>query len=129
MKWPNLFPVDCPPDNAEKVDGVYFRLVEKSPPTDADVQSHREAYPDKEWGSKTACCKACGLSVYSKRADAERTRRRIPALRRKLIAVANVTEPSGLLAATPSANANSHCTWWVSPDYNEAHLLLQVESA
>lgn len=87
-----------------------------------------QAQPGKEWGSKHACCKACGLSIYSEKDDAEATRKRIPALRDTQVALARVTEESGLVAKTPSKSAKSHCTWWLNPDLEDAHTLLELGS-
>lgn len=122
MNWPSFFPNKCPPDNAEHVNKSYFRLVKTNPPTSADVLSNKELQPEKDWGSST--CKACGLSIFIKREDAEKTRKRIPALRETHIAIARVTKDSGVVAETPSRDATSHCTWWLAMGFHELCLLL-----
>jgi len=91
------------------------------------MESHETKDPGRDWGSKVACCKACGISVYADKSDAEATKKRIPALRAMEIAVAKISEESGVLAPTPSNQAQSHCTWWIDPDLSDAHTLLEVE--
>lgn len=127
MTWPDHFPENCPPIDASRVEGQYFRLVTADPPVEWDVMSHKERDPGKNWGSGQ--CRACGLSIYGDEEEARKTRRRIPALRGTKVAIANVTPASGVVAPTPTRTAKSHCTWWVFEKFKDTLGLLGMVNA
>ena len=126
MAWPEHYPPDCPPASAEAVERSFYRLVKTASPSETDLRSTYQKFPDKQWGN--SLCKACGLSIFSTKEDALKTRQRIPAFRDSLLAVALVAPSSGVFLHTPSIQAPSHHTWWLDADYTEArHILTTLE--
>jgi hypothetical protein len=93
MAWPEHYPPDCPPASAEAVERSFYRLVSNDPPSEIDLRSNWQKFPAKQWGN--SLCKACGLSIFSSKEDALKTRQRIPAFRDSLLAVASVAPSSG----------------------------------
>lgn len=115
MEWTEELPENCPPADAEPPSGSVVRLVNNDPPADADFLSLAELNPSKIWNDDELDCQSRGLSVYRDRADALRTKARIPALRGRLLAEADIAGEAGLIKATPPARdpKSSHHTWWI----------------
>ena len=124
MAWPEHYPTDCPTASAEAVNRSFYRLVNSNPPSDGDLRSNWQKFPAKQWGN--SLCKACGLSIFSTKEDALKTRQRIPAFRDSLLAIASVTPSSGVVLHTPSRQASSHHTWWLDADCTEASHMLTI---
>lgn len=103
-------PVDCPPREAEDkpLENVY-RLCINNPPKASDFLSHVElnkTFPPEK------TCMAAGLSIYTELSDAEKSKKRIPAYRKKgYIACGNIIKGVGRVLSTPT-QGNSHHTWW-----------------
>jgi hypothetical protein len=76
-----------------------------------DFLSYKELNPSKSYEGKE--CQSCGLSVFRTQEDCLKAKAIIPALRKKHVATADLRDPVGLLAATPSYNASNHHTWWI----------------
>src|SRR5574340_731706 len=111
--WPAHFPIQCPPDHATGLHGTVYRFINGPHPTEWDFLSHYERAPTKLWGD---ACKARGLSVVRTLEDCEIMREGVPALRKKRIAVADISIPVGVVANTPSKTCVGHCTWWRGAD-------------
>lgn len=125
MAWPEHYPPNCPPASAVAVEGIYYRLVNNNPPEESDLRSNWQKFPNTQWGN--SLCKACGLSIFSTKEDAQRTRLRIPAFRDSLVAAASVDPSSGPVLHTPSRHAQSHHTWWLDEEYAAVCHLLTIE--
>jgi|ERR1043165_2887373 hypothetical protein len=76
MDFPDNWPEDCPPEDADAADGQVFRLVKSNPHTASDFLSHHElgTLP------KAPPCLRCGLSLFRTREDAEHQHRAYPKL-------------------------------------------------
>lgn len=110
MNWPNYYPENCPPDDAEKPSGLVFRFTYKAKSSRADFKPyHREG---KEWKNDCQTCQACGISVYTDLNEVLRVQKRTPAARNKFIARYEVNENDGLIKNTPGNSPNHH-TWWI----------------
>lgn len=105
------FPPNCPPGYAKPAVGSIFRLVSRRTIKPADFLSFKELNPSKEYGKNE--CQSRGLSVFRSQEDCSKAKAIIPALRRKRVAAAELHDPIGLLAATPSHNTRNHHTWWI----------------
>lgn len=112
-EWPDYYPAQCPPADAQPAIGHYFRLVDAAPPSGEDTMTHVELqsigarYKGKDFGDKQ--CMASGFSVFDELAAAERTRRSVGPLRKKKIAKIDVSGPGAILQ---TGNDRSHHTWW-----------------
>lgn len=111
--WPIHFPPSCPPVGAVNLAGTVFRFINGTLPADRDFISHYERNPAANWG--TRACQARGISVVRTWADCGQMRKGIPALRKKRIAIAEISTQVGVVAPTPSGSCNGHCTWWREP--------------
>ena len=117
MQWPDYFPENCPPENAQAAFGQVYRLVDNDPPTPDDFQSWREQHPNEQCPKTVTECQACGLSVFTSISDIEVAQRKVRRLRNKKIAVGNLTIELGQILPTPSQNTGqSHHTWWIPND-------------
>jgi len=124
FEWPSYYPDVCPPGNAEPTNGEVYRLIDEGGPTDEDFVCHKLLYPHKNWKEKE--CQACGLSVHPSPEGCDRLKRRIPALRRKRTAVANLQPKHGLLLHTPSSADKAHHTWWVPASLQAPYTLFSA---
>lgn len=111
-KWPDHFPVQCPPSHSAETSGSLFRFINGRVPAVRDFLSHYERDPNAN--AEHDPCLARGLSVLKTYEDCNIMRKGVPALRKKRIAVGEPQGASGLLAGTPSRTCEGHCTWWRS---------------
>jgi hypothetical protein len=114
----------CPPVGAIELAGTVYRFINGRGPVDNDFMSHYERSPKTEWGGNA--CKARGLSIVRTWADCSLMRAGVPALRKKRIAVAEVTTTVGLVANTPSQSCAGHCTWWRNPSPEQVRPLFAM---
>lgn len=113
MEWPDYYPSDCPPVEAVDAVGGFFRLVQGETVVEADFESllsqaFRGARRTPPAGTEIM---AAGVSIQKAQADAEATRKRVPALKNRRIAQGQI-DGEGKLMHTPSKTALSHHTWW-----------------
>ena len=72
--FPKNWPQNCPPEEAQDANGVYYRVGKNNPPATADFKSHVEM--NKR--SKGDECMRNGLSVFSKLQEARHLIRIFP---------------------------------------------------
>ena len=117
MKWPEFYPDNCPPAEAEPASGTFYRLVRHNPPRAEDFKSAFEENP--KLFTHIPMVKRCGLSVQKDLQDSERLERleRIKKRARKFknrqIAEGNLNPTLGMIKHTPSHDYKSHHTWWI----------------
>lgn len=125
--WPTHFPSQCPPEEALEVSGRIFRLISKDGPKEFDFKSHYEREPA---GGRTGSeCISRGLSVLRSYQDCEVLKKAVPALRKKLVAEAQLESGVGLIGETPSYSCAGHCTWWRSITVEEACELFALSNS
>jgi len=114
MKFRELLPEGCPPDDADEVfaERDVFRLVRTHSPTIDDFRSHRAEKPDGKFGVSE--CQARGLSVHVDRRDSERALK-LPALRGRFICLVHLRAGAGRIQQT---GRPSHHTWWPLAEFN-----------
>jgi hypothetical protein len=98
------------PSHSEEVSGIIFRFINGATPASRDFLSHYERDPGND--SNHSPCKARGLSVLRSYQHCAEMRQGVPALRKKKIAVGELSGGVGLIAGTPSKVCEGHCTWW-----------------
>tara|TARA_R110002049_G_scaffold84503_3_gene215038 strand:+ start:507 stop:911 length:405 start_codon:yes stop_codon:yes gene_type:complete len=125
--WPTHFPSQCPPEDATEISGKIFRLISRDGPKEFDFQSHYERAPGAV-RTETECISR-GLSVLRSYHDCEVLMDAVPALRKKLVAEANLETGTGLIGETPSGNCAGHCTWWRSVTVEEACSLFSLKAS
>lgn len=108
--WPDHYPSNCPPSQAEPPSGNIYRFMNRKNPKDKDFSSYYELKPDHDWKDKA--CAARGLTVYTTKEDCVAAAAAVPALKKKHLAIANLPSNSGVIAATPSTNTKNHKTFW-----------------
>ena len=103
--FPDDWPSDCPPADAEDARGDIYRLVKTNPPASSDLQTHHE----RNTRPRDPACLRCGLSVFRSRADVEHQSRIYPKLG-KIIAKGTLQPEHG---KTKPTGRPTHTTWWV----------------
>ncbi|MGM3305219.1 hypothetical protein ACSQ6I_04400 [Anabaena sp. WFMT] len=114
MQWPDHFPEGCPPETAQPVFGNVYRLVDNNPSTYEDFRSWREQNINQPCPEGITECQACGLSIFTSEQGIRTALNRVPRLRKKKIAAANLTADFGVILNTPARNTGTnHHTWWI----------------
>lgn len=121
MPFPDDWPNDCPPPEADDALEEVLRIVKDNPPSPDDMMSHHEA------GRllKAPACLRCGLSVFRLIDDAINQQRLLPRLGRR-IARARLDATHGKTCVTPGQQP-THTTWWPSVGVDRAALFVVVQ--
>ena len=114
MPYREPLPEGCPPEAAEEITEprIVYRLVRHNPPVDDDFRSQRAEKPYARFS--TSECQARGLSVFSRRGDAEKQSTR-PNLRGMMVCRVSLTPGAGRILKT---SGGSHYTWWPLASYD-----------
>ena len=115
MTYREPLPKGCPPEAAEEITASreVFRLVRTRPPKENDFRSQRAEHPERSFPGIDEC-RACGLSVFATRSDAERALK-LPKLRGRLVCRVQLHAGAGRIQPT---GRPSHHTWWPLADYD-----------
>ncbi|MBE0508900.1 MAG: hypothetical protein IBX50_19625 [Marinospirillum sp.] len=105
--FPDNWPQNCPPIEAEDADGVVYRVCSQNPPSQRDFQSHEEL------GKRSSGdpCMRRGLSVFRDLAEARHLTVLFPKLGSKVFR-GDLSQEQGKVKHTPARQRPSHTTWW-----------------
>lgn len=118
MTFPDSWPANCPPHDAEDADGEVYRIVKNDPPHNDDYVTALEA--DK-LRNRPACLR-CGLSVFRAYEDAVHQQRLFPKLG-DMIAKGVLNTGCG---KTKQTGNPTHTTWWPYDGVGRARLFSVV---
>lgn len=111
MAFPDDWPKDCPPVDAEDAAGTVFRIVAHNPPTDDDLKSYQElgilVGPE---------CQRHGVSTYNTIEGALRKQKLYPRFGQH-IAEGALVASLGKLSLLRNRKTQ-HLTWWPSTTAN-----------
>ena len=114
LEWPDFYPANCPPAEAEPASGTVYRLVRHDPAQAEDFKTPFEENPGR-FNNKPSI-KNCGLSVHTDMRDSEQLKtvmKMVPRFRDAQIAEGELNPTLGMIHHTPSAKYKSHHSWWV----------------
>ena len=123
MEWPDFYPGNCPPAEAEPASGTVYRLVRHDPPQAEDFKSTWEEFPGR---FPEPTIKNSGVSVYTDPQDIERLKKRIRQLTDRKTAEGELNPTLGFIQGTKAVE-KSHHTWWI-PIGAEPWLVFKVLS-
>ena len=123
LQWPDYYPENCPPEEAEPASGTVYRLVRHNPPQAEDFLSTWEEFPGR---FPEPTIKNSGVSVYADPQDIERLKKRIRQLKGRKTAEGELNSMHGLIQST-EGKEKSHHTWWI-PIGAEPWLVFKVVS-
>jgi len=123
VEWPDFYPENCPPEEAEPASGTVYRLVKHNPPQAEDFLSTWEEFPGRFPKPNT---RISGASVYTDLKDIERLKNRIAHLRNRKTAKGELNPTLGFIQQT-EGKEKSHHTWWI-PIGAEPWLIFKVIS-
>jgi hypothetical protein len=101
-------PAECPPKEAQPIEGALYRGILHPPVSAVDFLSHREANKKCTAGE----CECWGLSVWRTRDAVDHARATIRYIRRWHIAAGQVVPEDGVILPTPSEQQPEHHTFW-----------------
>lgn len=109
--WPDEYPAQCPPADAEPSNDTFFRLVDNEQVLEQDFWSHKQrvAAGLERPRNNTDPCLAVGVSLFDSETGAANVRDAFGALRRKKIASGS---PSSSGVVRQTGKDASHHTWW-----------------
>ena len=97
-EWFEALPEQCPPTDAKRCEGCYYRIANGNPVTTEDFFSQRKMQPDKVFkGLGIDECVTRAVSLFSEREEAEK-RLKLPKFK-KTFDIA-------------------HYSWWRTKDFN-----------
>lgn len=114
LEWPDFYPANCPPAEAEPASGIVYRLVRHDPAQAEDFKTPFEENP-RRFNNKPSI-KNCGLSIHTDMQDSEQLKtvmKMVPRFRDTQIAGGKLNPTLGLIHHTPSPKYKSHHSWWV----------------
>jgi hypothetical protein len=115
LKWPDFYPANCPPAEAESASGTVYRLVNHDPAQEEDFKTPFEENPRRF--KYTPGIKNCALSVQTDIQDSEQLKKAmmkmVPRFKNSQIAKGELNPTLGLIQHTPSSKYRSHHSWWV----------------
>lgn len=110
LKFPDYFPPECPPEEAEEREIEVYRLCRKNKVMASDFESFYQKRPEKFQGM----IESYGLSVFPSKKDCEKAQQKSPNLRRFRGCSHGITyKYTGKILNTPNHNNPSHITWWL----------------
>ncbi|RKU24562.1 hypothetical protein C6497_17215 [Candidatus Poribacteria bacterium] len=114
MQWPDFYPENCPPEEAEPASGTVYRLVRHDPPQAEDFRTFFQENPNFFEGKPTdLICKGHGVSVYTDPEDIKQLKERSKKFKNRHIAKGELNSTLGVIQNTPSRQLKSHHTWWL----------------
>ncbi len=109
LEWPDFYPENCPPVEAEPASGTVYRLVEHDPPQKEDFLSTWEEFPGRFSEPTTI---NSGVSVCTDLQDIDRLKKRYGHLRNRKTAKGELNPQLGKIQRSQGFT-NSHVTWWI----------------
>ena len=109
--WFEQLPEQCPPADAVKPNGVYYRLTETSVPICSDFWSNRKLWAHQKFN--TCECIAMSVSVFQNVEPLKRVLK-MPAHKNKTMVEVTLIPEAGLIMKTFGV---SHFSWWRSADF------------
>lgn len=120
-EWPDFYPEDCPPEDAQDSRGIVFHLVSDDPMPQSDLYAtahHRGAFAGEDE------CIRVSLSCFRQEEDLRQTRSAVPRLSDRKIARVELDPAHGKLKQTRTP---SHHSLWIRAEYyDEAHEWFEV---
>jgi hypothetical protein len=117
--WPDDLPEGCPPGDATPADGLFYRFMNKSEPSEKDFVRPIDR-PNADFPAEQQC-EASALSLYADLDDVALAQKLIPGFRKKKVAQGKLESQMGVVKNTPSeyegVRLNSHHDWWLPVDY------------
>ena len=96
-EWFEALPEQCPPTDAKRCEGCYYRIANGNPVTTEDFFSQRKMQPDKVFkGLGIDECVTRAVSLFSEREEAEK-RLKLPKLKKANIDLVILEPKEGVL--------------------------------
>ena len=119
LRWPADFPEDCPPEEAQTANGVYYYIVKSDPPEPSDFVSlyHRNRrLADRRIKRGASQCQTMGLSVFTLENDAVQCAIHNTRIGDRIARLV-LGPDAGKVLPTPGG-FESHHTWWHPEGYD-----------
>lgn len=114
-KWFETLPEQCPPFDANKCSGCFYRIAQGNPATSADFFSQRMLQPDKVFiGAGIDECIVRSISLFADIDDVKK-RLKLPKFRNANIALVTLQQEDGVMKKT---FGGSHYSWWRTCTFN-----------
>lgn len=120
-EWPDFYPADCPPADAEDTGGVVFHLVTDDPMPQSDLYNtafHRDVF------AKQDECLRVSLSCHREIEDSRELMAVVPRLSDRKVARAELEPEYGKIKQT--FDPSHHSLWIREEYYSNAHQWFEV---
>lgn len=132
-RWPEDFPIGCPPSDSFRPTSLSaYRFVRSRPPASSDFVRPIDL-PRKTQVPADKLCDYYALSIYTDERDIPVAREFIPGFLKKLVARGELTSESGVCKRDPmqfgaSPPMESHHNWWIPVSVNPVPLFRVVDA-
>lgn len=114
-EWFEELPEQCPPADAKRCDGYYYRIANGNPATTEDFFSQRKLQPDRVFkGLGINECITKAVSLFSQKEEAEK-RLKLPKFKKANIALVKLESKDGMIKKT---FGTAHYSWWRTKEFN-----------
>jgi hypothetical protein len=134
MRYPIIFPTNCPPDDAKDAEGIVYRVVRKSPPkklSHKDYISYRESQPNRIWDDGGCECCRCAVSVITEYEEIpillDLLFGFIPGKRTSSVTRGCLNPNLGVMRHSPRDGMDSHHDWWVPEGVDPSSVFEYIE--
>lgn len=111
--YPDYYPDDMPPEDADPASGMAFRLVNSNPPIKTCFSSTIEENPGREAKKPTDREMLYGSSLFTQAREALKKKRLFKPLRQKILSTGALIEEDGVMKKTGGPH---HITVWFKAD-------------
>lgn len=122
--WFEELPDQCPPANAEALNGDFYRLVEGVEVVCKDFWSHRKIWPSKKFNVSE--CRARSVSIFNSYDTCEKLTK-LPLHRNKQVAKILLNSSCGVGKQT--GREKTHFSWWRSDSFATSDASLESSAA
>ena len=113
-EWFEALPEQCPPTDAKRCEGCYYRIANGNPVTTEDFFSQRKMQPDKVFkGLGIDECVTRAVSLFSEREEAEK-RLKLPKFKKGKYCFSHI----GTKRWSVKEIGIAHYSWWRTKDFN-----------
>lgn len=115
MHWPNDFPENCPPNDAQARSIIVYMLISTPIDVEKDFLPLYDRQPKGQANLREDAwrwCQAKGLSVFENKEHLRSIQGNVRRFKNHQIGRFRITPAMGVLKPTSSLYGDSHRTWW-----------------
>lgn len=118
--WPEHYPENCPPEEADSRPGTYFRCISGNDVTEEDFESNYDMNLRRDM-ERTNPCARRSTSIWSTFKGARRILDLWPQFPSRCIAEVGLDGRCGQLKRSKGKERREHYHWWIPTNIDPCH--------